>query len=482
MRVGKPYDVVILGTGLSGLLAAALLARRGRHVLVLEEEDTPGGLSCQTIRNKFTFLRGPALFLGFERDGLYDRLFMELGLSLTSLKREGTLFQTPYPAFQLVLPNHRMNFYQDPAGLFEELTREFPDNRIQIQSFFMEVDRQNETLFRLLRWAEHRTVIGFREKILEARESIKKWIGIRRFRKRSAKEALALFGLDRELYRGIELLLLLFTGMNAQDASELDLLLLLGLIRRQVVTISGGIPKLCELLIGVIHKYQGDVLCSQPISGLVIERKRVTAVRMGKADIPLKGDCIVNLPAMQLPGIQNGDRALSFHYGVAANVLPSPMKEHVVMCRRLEKPPTEDNFLFLILSRTKEEWAAPEGQRALQVILVLKQSEKMNEEDIARVRKSVESQLLELIPFSKQGLTFLGYELSSSDSQTRLSGIDAGIFSRAKMRGYSSPGYFTLPLQNLFLLPDEGHRSAIQLWQGMSAMELANHLMKTRAR
>ena len=37
------YDVLIIGGGLSGLTAAALLAKRGLHVALIDKNYKPGG-------------------------------------------------------------------------------------------------------------------------------------------------------------------------------------------------------------------------------------------------------------------------------------------------------------------------------------------------------------------------------------------------------------------------------------------------------
>lgn len=42
-RAGHVYDVLVLGTGMAALTAAALLARSGRRVCMLEQHDVPGG-------------------------------------------------------------------------------------------------------------------------------------------------------------------------------------------------------------------------------------------------------------------------------------------------------------------------------------------------------------------------------------------------------------------------------------------------------
>src|ERR1043166_8833435 len=43
LPASKCYDVIIVGGGHNGLIAAAYLARAGRSVLVLERSDHPGG-------------------------------------------------------------------------------------------------------------------------------------------------------------------------------------------------------------------------------------------------------------------------------------------------------------------------------------------------------------------------------------------------------------------------------------------------------
>ena len=40
----KTYDTIIIGAGHNGLVAAAYLAKAGKHVLVLERRELPGGM------------------------------------------------------------------------------------------------------------------------------------------------------------------------------------------------------------------------------------------------------------------------------------------------------------------------------------------------------------------------------------------------------------------------------------------------------
>jgi len=37
------YDIVIIGSGIGGLVSAALLAESGKSILIVEKEPSPGG-------------------------------------------------------------------------------------------------------------------------------------------------------------------------------------------------------------------------------------------------------------------------------------------------------------------------------------------------------------------------------------------------------------------------------------------------------
>lgn len=61
---GSGADVVVVGAGLAGLAASALLARRGREVVVLERSREPGGRARTVVENGFHLNLGPhALYL-----------------------------------------------------------------------------------------------------------------------------------------------------------------------------------------------------------------------------------------------------------------------------------------------------------------------------------------------------------------------------------------------------------------------------------
>ncbi len=58
------YDIVVIGSGIGGLVAAGLLARYGRRVLVCESHMLPGGAAHAFKRQGFIFDSGPSFYCG----------------------------------------------------------------------------------------------------------------------------------------------------------------------------------------------------------------------------------------------------------------------------------------------------------------------------------------------------------------------------------------------------------------------------------
>ena len=63
------YDVIVVGAGLGGLAAASLIAKRGLSVLMIEQQDKPGGSCTSFKRNDVVFDVGTAMIYGFGDKG-----------------------------------------------------------------------------------------------------------------------------------------------------------------------------------------------------------------------------------------------------------------------------------------------------------------------------------------------------------------------------------------------------------------------------
>ena len=63
------YDVAVVGAGLGGLAAAACLAKAGKHVLVVDRGDGPGGCAHSFRRDGYVFDPAIHISAGIEQGG-----------------------------------------------------------------------------------------------------------------------------------------------------------------------------------------------------------------------------------------------------------------------------------------------------------------------------------------------------------------------------------------------------------------------------
>lgn len=75
----RAYDAIVIGSGMGGLTAAAVLAKKGRRTLLLEKERQVGGYVVSFRRDGFTFDATGAFVGGCHVGGELDQILREIG-------------------------------------------------------------------------------------------------------------------------------------------------------------------------------------------------------------------------------------------------------------------------------------------------------------------------------------------------------------------------------------------------------------------
>jgi phytoene desaturase len=123
-------DVIVVGAGLGGLSAAALLAKAGLDVLVIDRQDGPGGYAHTFSRDGRLF--DPAIHVIVEAQSgrTVDLLLRHLGVrDHCDLVRLPDIYRTALPGFELTVPSGH-------EEIVEAHARRFPEHREEIQAFF----------------------------------------------------------------------------------------------------------------------------------------------------------------------------------------------------------------------------------------------------------------------------------------------------------------------------------------------------------
>ncbi len=131
------YEAIVVGAGIGGLTAAALLARAGRRVLVVERHDRVGGYAHSFRRGRYLFdsavhLVGGCEPTAFEGGGLIHNLLSELGV------RDRCHFQRIDPCYAAAFPGMAAVAPGDLDEFIAAYSDQYPTNAKGLREFMQE--------------------------------------------------------------------------------------------------------------------------------------------------------------------------------------------------------------------------------------------------------------------------------------------------------------------------------------------------------
>ena len=126
----RTYDVIVIGSGIGGLVSAGILASRGLKLLAIEKQSAPGGYLSSFKRNGFIFDSAVDCISGVAPGGLIYRVLEMLGV-VNDLKfvRVDPIRVSRFPDFDISV-DADVNAYR------ERLCRYFPSEASCIGPFF----------------------------------------------------------------------------------------------------------------------------------------------------------------------------------------------------------------------------------------------------------------------------------------------------------------------------------------------------------
>lgn len=239
MRVTDSTDVVVVGGGLAGLTAAALLGRAGRRVTLLERAHAIGGRAATTEKDGFHLNLGPhAWYVG----GPGTRVLEQLGVSLAG--------RAPVPAANFALADGRLHAM--PIGFVSLLTTDL-----------LGLHGKFET-------ARALTSIGRMDTRAHDHLSVEEWLAA--ITDRRAREVV-----------GMLIRIASYTEAPRIQSAGAALTALQTVIRSGVRYLHRGWQPIVEALEAQARSFGVDILTSAPAAAVLHDGRRVTGVRLEDA-------------------------------------------------------------------------------------------------------------------------------------------------------------------------------------------------------
>lgn len=370
-------DAVVIGAGFGGLVAAALLARDGRSVRVLERDLHPGGLAASferdTAAGRFRFAVGATLAAGLEPDGLLRDLLRRVGVRVDARPLD--------PAIRVHLPRGPVEVRATREGWAAELRRALPGQDRAKTAFWRDVQAIADAARRA---ARHRPVLPFRNvwDVLDtARAAHPSALRLLANLDRTVGGLLDRHGLDDPDHRAfLDGQLLDSMQVTAGRCALPNGAYALEVYRYGAHYVAGGLATIAQALAARTEELGGAVHYATRARRILVERGRAHGVEAGGrrflapvvvstapvADTArLLGDACPPELARRAAALENQWGALAVYLGVHESAIPEGAREYEQVTDHLGGLLTA-NFLV----STSPAWdrsRAPERHRAVTI-------------------------------------------------------------------------------------------------------------------
>jgi phytoene dehydrogenase-like protein len=420
---GNDQEVIVLGSGLGGLVAGTLLSKNNYSVLLLREKGYQSSYSTKG----YHFLP----FSNFSEKSLKPSLVRKISQTLNLSLLMGTREDGKHAKvasdklrqksiFQVVLPRARIDIFSERSLSQKEWKREFPKEVVQIEEFYNELD-QIQPLLEKENWKKHSSAFF----PFQPRSLIKNIFSLDPFPKEKMDQRL--FPFSKEFREFIQLQLI-SRGNFYSDQFPLSLVTQVLFDGTNELNSDIDSEKVEKELINQFLRSGGRIEEIDRVKEMNLGgQKGVTLTLEGSPAVFRSQFLIINSPLHRISpflgkkrkGLSKWEKKIKPLYmmiplflGIHEKVVPVGMKDLLLSILDLEKPHDNGNLLFLSLSPKGDETRAPAGKRALTVESLMEVG-KWEQAPLAEYQQGVMKHLYHLFPFLENYMEFVDFQWAS---------------------------------------------------------------------
>jgi C-3',4' desaturase CrtD len=469
--------VVVIGAGIGGLSAAALLAHKGYSVLILDQAIAPGGCASTFKRQGFTFDVGATQIAGLEPGGIHHRIFSELDIPIP----EAT---TCDPACVVYLPGEiePIAVWHNPERWKLERQRQFPGS----EPFWQLL----ADLFRFS-WA-----FQLRDPVLPPRNLWDLWQLIQAVRPdtlltiphtfSTVGDALRGYGLanHQRLRTFLDLQLKLYSQVNAEETALLYAATALAVSQEPcgLFHLQGSMQVLSDRLCSALERDRGKLLMRHTVEQIHTAAGTVTGVsirnqKTGKVWTESADHVVANVTVQNLmhllgkhapPGYRQrvetllpASGAFVVYLGVDQRAIPANCPPHLQFLYDAKGSIAENNSLFVSVSHPGDG-RAPAGKATIIASSFTDPAVWWQCSDYETLKQRYTDQAIAHLSqfFTLNDETLLHVEAATPRTFATFTGRDRGVVGGIGQR-VSTFGPFGFanrtPIQHLWLVGDSTH-------------------------
>lgn len=370
--------IINIGAGVGGLTTAALLAKAGYDVTVLEAQTYPGGCASSFTHKGFLFDSGATVIGGFQPGGPHQIVSEQLGLSFSIQRHE--------PAWITHLPDRSIALTAE----FDDVANKLPGS----DAFWKQQRRIGDLAWKLsadgLPWfpADLNELVQVTKTVVK---NLPQTLGAAPFTFITVYDWMKRLNLhtDPALIRFLDSQLLISAQTTTKHVNAMYGATALHLVRQGVYHIEGGVGSIALKLAEKLESLGGKLLYRHRATHIKVREGRAVGVyarhgRHTKHEAFFPADFVIaNVTPWNLsnlladsspPSLQReiqrrklGWGAFVLHLGVKADAIPRDFADHHQIIADYDSPLGEANSIFLSLSPHWDSSRAPAGQRAVTI-------------------------------------------------------------------------------------------------------------------
>ena len=273
------YQCVIIGAGIGGLTAAALLAKKGIEVLLIEQHYLPGGACTSLKRMGQAFDVGAALLFGFHDEIIAPHRYIHNTIEEhVNVIQHHSMYRCNFERDGKPVS---INFWEDFDEFFTEMVAAFPEYKEQMKKFYEYLESLYQILGNIFT-LEPISEVSLWDKMKMFFKSPRDLLTMLKYLNKDMKSMLdQYFGEDPQLKTFYDMLL---SFMLTTKVEETPIILAAAIF---IVANHGGacypqgspqaLPNAIEK---GLEKFDGTILYRHMVEEILIEKKKAYGVRL----------------------------------------------------------------------------------------------------------------------------------------------------------------------------------------------------------